>query len=60
MIKNTKNEDESSKLNSNTDWVADLKSPNLSKNEKIELIKVKAEAMETKAKYFESGSSHNN
>lgn len=55
-----KNKDANSKLNNHTDWINDLKSKKLSKEDKIERIRIKAEAMESKAKYFEIANIQNN
>ena len=45
----------SSRLNNQTDWMDYVKKPDLSQRDKIEIIKIKSEAMEQRAHLFERG-----
>lgn len=45
----------SSKLNNHADWVDYMKKPDLTPEEKMEIIKLKSQAMEKKANYMENG-----
>lgn len=44
-----------SKLNNQSDWYQYVNKPNLSQQDKIEIIKIKSEAMEQRAILFEKG-----
>lgn len=44
-----------SRLNNQSDWMDQLKKPDLSQQDKIEIIKMKSEAMEQRAHLFERG-----
>ncbi|TNV73789.1 hypothetical protein FGO68_gene10496 [Halteria grandinella] len=44
-----------SRLNNQSDWMDQLKKPELSQQDKIEIIKIKSEAMEQRAHQFERG-----
>jgi hypothetical protein len=50
MLRQVKNKQSnnliSSKLNNQSDWLLQLQKPDLSQQEKIEIIKIKSEAME--------------
>ena len=44
-----------SRLNNQTDWMDYVRKPDLSQRDKIEIIKIKSEAMEQRAHLFERG-----
>ena len=48
-----------SRLNNQSDWMEYVKKPDLSQRDKIEIIKIKSEAMEQRAHLYEMGRSDN-